>query len=228
MNLDRIRTTLARIPPAVTAIAVATVVVVTAGASRSCTRGAEVVVDEGGRLIRTDARAERARSGVREFPDTPDLRLAERVTEAEGLALGLALVAAETAIRRRALPADTASLASGLTLLPPGVGRDTSRPGVFVSRTSELAVRYRHEPLAIEVVSAGRSGVDRDGEMVLVCIRGDEPELYVALRSDASAPRPFAGEGELEAAGFKRESIRRSTATDAEWLDEVRAEETTP
>ena len=211
-----------RVPPVVTAIAVATVVVVSVGASRSCTRSADVVVDEGGRLVKTGTHAERARSGAGEFPDTPDLRLAERVAEAEGLALGLALVAAETAIRRRALPADTASLASGLTLLPPGLAADESRPGVFVSRTSEIVVRYRHEPLAIEVVSAGRSGAARDGEIVLVCIRGDEPELYIALRSDASAPRPFAGEGELEASGFKRESIRRSTASDAEWLAEVR------
>lgn len=221
MKREEFRSALMRIPPVVVAIAVATVVVVSVGASRSCTRSADVVVDEGGRLVRVSSDATARAGAAREFPDTPDLRLAERVTEAEGLALGLVLVAAETAMRRRALPADAGALASGLTLLPPGVSADPSRPGVFVSRTSELAIRYRHDPFAIEVVSLGRTGVERDGEMVLVCVRGDEPELYIALESGATVPRPFAGEGELEAAGFKRESMRRSTSSDADWLAEV-------
>jgi hypothetical protein len=86
-----------------------------------------------------------------------------------------------------------------------------SSGGVSSSR-GQLFVRYRPEPLGIEVVSVGKERIDGPALLVRVPDEGtseDGARLYLATRLDEiTVPAPFAHEAEVIALGFAPEPLR--------------------
>jgi hypothetical protein len=146
-------------------------------------------------------------------------RTEERIREATALALAASLFAATESLAHR-LPASEEALLSGVQkagLLPPGMQLiENSR--LVSSARGALQVRYRSEPLCIEVVSIGRVRVD--GPVLLLRVPSminikDEPGdvvLYMATRLDEiTIPQPFASEAQIIASGFAPEPLRAAT-----------------
>ncbi len=88
-------------------------------------------------------------------------RTEERIREATALALAATLFAASESLARRT-PASVNALLAGVNaagLLPPGMRLDDST-GLVRSVRGELQLRYRNEPLEIEVLSVGKERLD--------------------------------------------------------------------
>jgi hypothetical protein len=146
-------------------------------------------------------------------------RTEERMRETTALALAASLFAATESLANR-IPSTEEALLSGVQkvgLLPPGMQLiDNSR--LVTSARGALQVRYRSEPLCIEVVSIGR--VRADGPVLLLRVPSmisgkDEPGdvvLYMATRLDEiTIPQPFASEAQIIAFGFAPEPLRAAT-----------------
>lgn len=144
-------------------------------------------------------------------------RTEERIREATALAFAATLFAANEYLGRRT-PASTNALLVGVNaagLLPPGMRLDESA-GLVRSVRGELQLRYRAEPLEIEVLSVGKERLD--GPMLLVRVprgnsRGkanaDVAQLYMATRLDEiPLPQPFISEAEIKTLGFTPEPFR--------------------
>jgi hypothetical protein len=149
-------------------------------------------------------------------------RTEERIREATALALAASLFAATESLAHR-IPSTEEALLSGVHkagLLPPGMQLiDNSK--LVTSARGALQVRYRSEPLCIEVVSIGR--VRTDGPVLLLRVpsmisRKDEPGnvvLYMATRLDEiTIPQPFTSEAQIIALGFAPEPLRAATLPD--------------
>ena len=146
-------------------------------------------------------------------------RTEERIREATGLALAASLFAATESLSHR-IPASDIGLLSGVEkagLLPPGM-RLIENSALVTSDRGTLRVRYRLEPLCIEVVSIGRERTD--GPALLLRVPSltagkDETRdvvLYMATRLDeVTIPKPFASEAEIIALGFAPEPLRAVT-----------------
>lgn len=140
-------------------------------------------------------------------------RTEERIREATALATAASLFAAKESLDKRTPPSVTALL-SGVNaagLLPPGMQLLDSS-GVVSSARGQLFVRYRLEPLGIEVVSIGKERIDGPALLVRVPddgMSGDGARLYLASRLDEiTVPAAFAPEAEVIALGFAPEPLR--------------------
>ena len=146
-------------------------------------------------------------------------RTEERIREAMAVALAVSLFAATESLSHR-IPASELALLSGVEkagLLPPGMGL-IDNPVVITSERGTLRVRYRPEPLCIEVVSIGRERTDGPALVLRVpsMIAGkDETRdvvLYMATRLDEiTIPEPFASEAQIIPLGFAPEPLRAAT-----------------
>ena len=146
-------------------------------------------------------------------------RTEERIREATALALAASLFAATESMAHR-IPATQKALLSGVQdagLLPPGM-QLVDNSGLVSSVRGALQVRYRREPLCIEVVSIGRERPDGPALLIRVpsMIAGkDETRdvvLYMATRLDEiTIPQPFASEPQIIALGFAHEPLRAVT-----------------
>jgi len=146
-------------------------------------------------------------------------RTEERIREATALALATSLFAATESLAHR-LPASDRALLSGVLkagLLPPGM-QLVNNSVLVSSERGMLQVRYRPEPLCIEVVSIGRERTD--GPMLLLRVPSmtygkDETRdvlLYMATRLDEiTIPQPFASEAQIIALGLVPEPLRAAT-----------------
>lgn len=147
-------------------------------------------------------------------------RTEERIREATALALAASLFAATEAMAQR-IPATEKALLSGVEqtgLLPPGM-QLVDNSALASSVRGALQLRYRSEPLCIEVVSIGRERTD--GPMLLLRVPSmisgkDESRdvlLYIATRLDEiTIPHPFATEAQIIALGFAPEPFRAVTS----------------
>jgi len=138
-------------------------------------------------------------------------RTEERIREATALALAATLYAAKESLAQRIPPTMNAVLAgvNAAGLLPPGMRLDDST-GLVRSVRGELQLRYRPEPLEIEVLSVGKERLD--GPMLLIRVPqsssqskadADVAQLYIATRLDeVPLPRPFISEAEIITLGF--------------------------
>ena len=96
-------------------------------------------------------------------------------------------------------------------LLPPGL-TFTEGEGAMVSAHSNLFVRYRPVPLAIEVLALGRE--PRDGPALLVRVPDDSTKdggasLFMATRiRDVNVPPAFLPASEVISAGWSLEPLR--------------------
>lgn len=143
-------------------------------------------------------------------------RTEERIREATALATAASLFAASESLNSRT-PVSVTALLSGLNnmgLMPPGL-QLLDPQGDVTSPHGRLFVRYRPEPLGVEVVSLGT--VRLDGPALLVrlpdkSISGTSEEgagLYLATRLDEiTVPAPFATQAEVVALGFAPEPLR--------------------
>jgi hypothetical protein len=146
-------------------------------------------------------------------------RTEERIREATALALAASLFAATESMGHR-IPASELALLSGVEkagLLPPGM-RLIDNSVLVTSGRGTLRVRYRPEPLCIEVVSIGRERIDGPALLLRVpsMIAGkDEARdvvLYIATRLDEiTIPQPFTSEAQIIALGFAPEPLRAAT-----------------
>jgi len=149
-------------------------------------------------------------------------RTEERIREATALALAASLFAATESMAHR-IPASDRALLSGVQqagLLPPGM-QLIDNSGLVSSVRGAFQVRYRTEPLCIEVVSIGKERTD--GPMLLLRVPSmisgkDETRdvlLYMATRLDEiTIPQPFASEAQIIALGFALEPFRAVTLPD--------------
>lgn len=143
-------------------------------------------------------------------------RTEERIRQATALATATSLFAASESLNRRT-PSTVTALLVGISsagLLPPGMELLDDR-GEISSAHGSLFVRYKPEPLGIEILSLGK--VRLDGPAILVRLPdaslsdrdNDGVGLYLATRLDeVQLPEPFASEAEVIALGFAPEPLR--------------------
>jgi hypothetical protein len=143
-------------------------------------------------------------------------RTEERIREVTALALAASLFAATESLAHR-IPANDLALLAGVQkagLLPPGM-QLVDNAGLVSSERGTLQVRYRAEPLCIEVVAIGRERTDGPALLLRVpsmTAGNDETSdvvLYLATRLDEIIiPQPFASEAQIIALGFAPEPLR--------------------
>jgi hypothetical protein len=178
-------------------------------------------------LIETAANQSRPVSAILALPDGEIERTAARVREVSALLTGLTLFAVNEAIAKRAAPSVQALVnrfvAQGL--LPPGINRHTAE-GVLESDRAVIYVRYRPEPLAIEVVSIGREPLDGPGVIGRITTGGDENSgaaLLIARQiGGVSLPEPFAPTEQAAAMNWSVEPLRERTFSPQE-LEQINA-----
>ena len=143
-------------------------------------------------------------------------RTEARIREATALASVAGIYTASEAIRQRH-PHSSTSLLSDLSreqLMPPGMSQIESSAEV-VTQYSRLILRYKLEPLSIEVLSFGKLSVD--GPALLIRLESNgianteraNAVLYVATTLvGITAPPDFAPVAQLIALGFAPEPLR--------------------
>jgi hypothetical protein len=145
-------------------------------------------------------------------------RTEERIREVTALALAASLFAASESLAHR-IPANEKALLSGVQkagLLPPGM-QLIDNSVLISSERGTLQVRYRPDPLCIEVVSIGRERTDGPALLLRVpsMIARDETRnvvLYMATRLDEiTIPQPFTSEAQIIVLGFAPEPLRAAT-----------------
>ena len=160
--------------------------------------------------------AKQARSGQNDIATNLDgevSRTADRIGEAAALSLAASLYAATEQLQGRT-PRGVRDLIAGVSskgLLPPGLAL-TQVEGTLVSATGTISVRYRLSPLAIEIVSLGKS--IEDGPALLVRVPDESSEkgearVYIAgSLKEVKVPAPFAPSAEVIALGWSPERLR--------------------
>jgi hypothetical protein len=140
-------------------------------------------------------------------------RTAERTGEATALALSASIYAASEQLRGRA-PQGAKDLLSSLAsqnLLPPRLAL-TQVEGNLVSTSGNVWLRYRPEPLGVEVISIGHK--PSDGPALFVRIPDElsekgEAKLYVSgSLSAVRIPGPFLPAAEVITLGWSPETLR--------------------
>lgn len=136
---------------------------------------------------------------------------AEQVKESAALTLGVTLLASERAREQR--PYQTVeSLIAGVAehgLLPPGMTRD--RSASVVSRHGNYFIRYREQPLAVEVLSISKGA--SDGVAILVRLPDDEFSenaltYYMISKAGLQVPGAFAPVAQLISSGWRPEMFK--------------------
>src|SRR5574341_792744 len=147
------------------------------------------------------------------LPDGEVERMAMRVREVSALVTGLTLFAVNEDLAKRpiaSVEALTDRFASN-DLLPPGIARREAR-GVLSSDRATIYVRYRPEPLAVEVVSLSHEPLDGPGVIGRIVSGGDEnagAELFLARQLGAvSLPEPFVPSAQVAALNWSVEPLR--------------------
>jgi hypothetical protein len=147
------------------------------------------------------------------LPDSEVARMAMRVREATGLLMGLSVLAVSEQMSNRT-PLSVNSLVSLMSqrrLLPPGINHSSAK-GVLESDRSMISLRYRPQPIGLEVVSVGRESLDGPPVIVRLITGGDDNSssaLLVAKKIEGVAlPRLFAPLNEIAALGWSIEPLR--------------------
>ena len=152
---------------------------------------------------------------------------AEQVKESAALTLGVTLLASERAREQR--PYQTVeSLIAGVAehgLLPPGMTLD--RSASVVSRHGNYFIRYREQPLAVEVLSISKGA--SDGVAILVRLPDDEFSenaltYYMISKPGLQVPGGFAPVAQLVSSGWRPETFKAAELSqvekeqDRQWL----------
>jgi hypothetical protein len=155
-------------------------------------------------------------------PSLPDdgevYRTADRLREASAVAVAAALYAANEQASRRPVRSVN-SIVAGIRsagLLPPGVSAEPPAM-LLLSQLASLQLRYRPDPLGVEVLSLPRSR--KDGPALMVRIPGVEPDgdrgsVFIADRlGDIALPAAFASIADCVRAGWVDQSFDQTDTT---------------
>ena len=174
-----------------------------------------------------DSSNSRAASVTPSLPDDGEVyRTAERLREASAVALAAGLYLAGEQVNRR-YPQTADSVIAGILsagLLPPGITVD-GRATLLSPFSTEL-LRFRSDPLAIEVIDVPHSR--EDGPALMVRIPGSGPDgergsVFIADRlGDITLPSPFASISDCVRAGWIDQPINQSE-TPQEQQQQLRA-----
>jgi hypothetical protein len=155
------------------------------------------------------------------LPDGEVERTAARVRDVSALTMGLTLFAVNEGLNRRAIT-NVGTLVTRFAargLLPPGVGQNAAQ-GVLESERALIYVRYRPEPLAVEVVSVGRERPDGPSLIGRIATGADEEagaSLFVAHGlGDIPLPEPFTPAARMAALNWTPEPLRERAFTPQE------------
>lgn len=165
------------------------------------------------------------------FPEGEIERTALRVREVSALVIGLTLFAVNEGIGKRPVPT-IESLLPRFTvqgLLPPDLQR-MPLAGTLSSPWGALYLRYRPEPLAIEVISIGQGPMDGPallGRLITGTEEAGSTTLFIARdRTHFTLPEAFASDAQLRAMNWNQEPLRERSFTPEErqqleaWLQE--------
>ncbi|MEO6725929.1 MAG: hypothetical protein ABI977_13250 [Acidobacteriota bacterium] len=164
-------------------------------------------------VVETSANALPALANASSLPDGEVARMATRVREATGLLMGLALLAVTEQMNNRALTKAEAliDLMAQRNLFPPGI-RPTTAQGVLSSDRATIYVRYRSQPLSLEVVSIGRERIDGAAVVARLTAGGDDNSstlLFVSKSIEGvKLPEPFAPLSAVAALNWSIEPLR--------------------
>lgn len=176
-------------------------------------------------LMEVAANIAKTSSNKQALPDGEVARTALRVREVSALVIGLTLYAVQEALQRRTISRVEPLLEQFIAadLLPPGLER-SGASGVLVSPCALLYIRYRPDPLAVEVVSLARAS--GDGAMMMARIVTAESEaagaaLFLARETGkVTIPAPFTPQPQIIAMNWSLEPLRERNFTEPE-LTEV-------
>lgn len=155
------------------------------------------------------------------LPDGEVARMALRVREATGVLMGLALLVVNEQMSNRSITSVDAllDLMFARNLFPPGIHRTASK-GVLTSDHATIYVRFRPQPLGLEVVSIGREQLDGPALITRLSTGGDDNSgalLLVAKRTEGvKLPEPFASPAEVAALNWSIEPLRERQFTPQE------------
>lgn len=153
------------------------------------------------------------------LPDGEVERTAARVREVSALVLGLTLLAVQEAMAGHPLTTSEALTERLMArqLLPPTI-RPAAARGVLESETAVLYLRYRVEPLALEVVSLGRTPADGAPIIGRIVTGSDEHSaLFIARQiKGATLPDPFLPAAQVIALNWSAEPWRERAFTPQE------------
>jgi len=162
-----------------------------------------------------DSSNSRAANGAPNLPDDGEVyRTAVRLREASAVALAAGLYVAGEQVNRR-YPRSADSVIAGVRsagLLPPGVTVDGR--AMLLSPFSTKLVRFRSDPLAIEVIDIPHSR--EDGPALMVRIPGSGPDgeresVFITDRlGDIALPSPFASISDCVRAGWIDQPINQA------------------
>ena len=154
-----------------------------------------------------DSSNSRAANVAPNLPDDGEVyRTAVRLREASAVALAAGLYVAGEQVNRRYLQSADSVIAGvrSAGLLPPGITTDAR--AMLLSPFSTELLRFRSDPLAIEVIDIPHSR--EDGPALMVRIPGSGPDgergsVFIADRlGDISPPSPFASISDCVRAGW--------------------------
>lgn len=143
---------------------------------------------------------------------------AEQVRESAALAIGATLLATQRAIDRK--PYQTVeSLISGVVeqdLLPPGLTQDGSS---VTSKHGSYYIRYRAEPIGVEVLSISKG--EDDGVAIIVRLPDDEFSenaltYFTISKAGLQVPVGFAPVAQLISGGWRPETFKAAELSQGE------------
>lgn len=145
---------------------------------------------------------------------------AEQVSKSAALLMGTTLLAAQRSLERKPF-VNVASLVAGVVsegLLPPGLKQE-SGANSFSSEHAVYYIRYRPEPLGVEVLSVGKG--NEVGSAILARLPDDEffehaLTYYVLPKGTAEMPAAFTPVARLMEGGWRPESFKASEVSTSE------------
>lgn len=139
---------------------------------------------------------------------------AEQIRQSGALAIGATLLAAQRSLEGKPIQTVESLISEVIEsdLLPPGLINDVARKSVS-SDYAVFYIRYRAEPLSIEVVSIGRRTAD--GVAIVVRLPDDgfsENALtyYMISKEGLQVPGAFTPAAQLIASGWRPETFKAS------------------
>jgi len=147
------------------------------------------------------------------LPDGEVARTAERIREATGLLMGLTVLAVTEQMNHRS-PATAEGVIAMMAhrdLLPPNVNTTSAR-GVLVSSRATLYLRYRAQPLGVEIVSICREALD--GPVVMLRVDASVTEnsgavlLVARKKENVALPEAFAPLTKMATLNWSVEPLR--------------------
>lgn len=145
---------------------------------------------------------------------------AEQVRESAALAMGATLLATQRALERKPFQTVDSLIAAVVeqALLPPGLVQDNGSRSL-ISRHGTYYIRYRSDPLGVEVLSISK-GI---GAGVAIIVRLPDDEFsenaltyYTISKAGLQAPGGFAPVAQLISSGWRPETFKAAELSPGE------------